>query len=76
MFQDKRWKECREFLKKVETGEIRASTSDFALYSSIIVIESKAGKRADLKIETFLAVLSSLKGLSILRPTTIDMNRC
>jgi predicted nucleic acid-binding protein len=72
-FQDLRWKECRDLLKKVETGEIRASTSDFVIYGSILEIESKERSKAESKICTFLRVLSSLRGLSILRPTTEEM---
>lgn len=72
-FKDARWQECRNFLKKVETGEIHAFTSDFVVYSSILEINSKKGKKPESKIETFLNVIASLKGLSILRPSTKDM---
>ena len=68
-FQDERWLECRDLLKKIESGEIKASTSDFIVYSSILEIESKERGRSEAKIATFLSVLSSLKGLSIFRPT-------
>jgi predicted nucleic acid-binding protein len=60
-------------LEKVESGEIRAATSDFVVYSSILEIESKEGSRANAKIMTFIAALSSLKGLSILRPAAVEM---
>jgi predicted nucleic acid-binding protein len=72
-FQDSRWQECKQLLEKVESGEIKAATSDFIVYSSILEIESKEGSRAQAKIVTFLTVLSSLKGLSILRPAAIEM---
>lgn len=72
-FQDSRWQECKQLLEKVETGEIRASTLDFVVYSSILEIESKEPRDAGPKILTFLTVLASLKGLSILRPTGTEM---
>jgi len=57
----------------VETGEIKASTSDFVVYSSILEIGSKERNKTASKIETFLTALSSLKGLSILRPSATEM---
>ena len=72
-FQDARWEECRGFLKKVETGEVSACSSDFVVYGAILEIEAKTRKRSELKIETFLDALLSLSGLSILRPTIKEM---
>ncbi len=73
-FQDSRWEACRDFMEKVETGDISASTSDFVLYSAILEIESKSGKKESaVKIATFLGAISSLNGLSIIRPTYKEM---
>jgi len=72
-FQDARWEECREFLKKVETREVSACSSDFVVYSAILEIEAKVGKKSELKIETFLDALLSLRGLSVIRPTIKEM---
>jgi predicted nucleic acid-binding protein len=72
-FQDERWLECRDLLKKIETGEIKASTSDFVVYGSILEIESKERGKSAAKISTFLTALSSLKGLSVFRPTVTEM---
>ncbi|MGI0083539.1 MAG: type II toxin-antitoxin system VapC family toxin [Nitrososphaerales archaeon] len=66
-FEDTRWKECRDFLSRIEEGKISASTSDFALYGSILQIESKT--RSGNKVHTFIKSLLTLQGLSILRPS-------
>ena len=50
-----------------------ACSSDFVVYSAILEIDAKAGKKSELKIETFLDALLSLKGLSVLRPTIREM---
>lgn len=73
-FEDSRWRECLEFLKKVETGEIFAFTSDFVVYSSVLEISSKKPKKKELNIETFLTAISTMQGLSILRPTIDEMS--
>lgn len=72
-FLDARWEECRDFLKKVERNEVSACTSDYVVYSAILEIEAKTRKKSDLKIGTFLNALSSLQGLSILRPAIEEM---
>jgi predicted nucleic acid-binding protein len=73
-FQDSRWEDCRDFMKKVETGDLTAATSDFVLYSAILEIESKSGKKeSEAKIATFLGAISSFSGLSILRPSYKEM---
>jgi hypothetical protein len=58
----------------MEAGDIIAATSDFVIYSAILEIESKSGKKeSETKIATFLAAISSLAGLSIIRPTHKEM---
>ncbi len=65
-FQDARWKECGELLRKVENEEIEALTTDFIVYSIILKIESKT-KSID-KIEKFVNALTGISGLRIFHP--------
>lgn len=64
--QDPRWKECEEFLKKVENEEVEAVTTDFIVYSIILNIESKT-KSID-KIEKFIIALAGISNLKIYYP--------
>ena len=73
LFQDARWEECRGFLKKVETRELNASTSDFVVYSAVLEIAAKSKRKSEVKVETFLESLASLAGLSLIRPTMKEM---
>ena len=58
--------ECRTLLEKIQSGEIAALVTDFALHSIAIILE-RGGKKAELP-ELFTAI-ASFQGLSVLHAT-------
>jgi len=69
LLEQKRYKECEEFLEKVRKGEIEASISRFSLYS-IELIMVRYGKIEELKL--FLTLLSTFRGLTVITASPID----
>lgn len=70
-FKDTRWKESYDFLTKVAKGELEAITSDFAIFSIILEIETKV-KSVD-RIGKFVKSLAEYLGLSIFYPTENEL---
>jgi len=69
LLEQKRYRECEEFLEKVRKGEIEASISRFSLYS-IELIMIRYGKIEELKL--FLTLLSTFRGLTVITTSPID----
>lgn len=70
-FKDPRWQESKNFLYKIENGEIEAVISDFIVYSCILEIEAKT-KSAE-RIRKFIKGLQLISGLSIFHPTYVEL---
>ena len=65
-----RSKECKDFLDKIDAGDLQAFTSDFVIDSIVIIMESR-NVQTD-KILRFLLALRGSKGLSIYNHTFND----
>jgi len=65
-----RSKECKDFLEKVDAGDLPIFTSDFVIDSIVIVMESRNIQTG--KILRFLLALRGSKGLSIYNHTFDD----
>ena len=62
----RRAEECAELIKEIREGKVKAFTSDYCVYSTILVTLAKgAGSKA---VEGALNAFHSLKGLEIVRP--------
>lgn len=69
--QDVKSEQCKSFLQKVATGEVRACTSDFIVYSCLLQLQHKL---SDTRyVERFLLALNSLEGLRVVRPSLAEM---
>jgi predicted nucleic acid-binding protein len=65
-----RSEECREFLKKILKGEIKAFTTDFALDSIIVLMEKEGAKPSELR--KFLENVMFFEGLTIYSLNFVD----
>ena len=65
-----RSQECKDFLNKVDTGDLQAFTSDFIIDSIVIIMESRNVQSG--KILRFLLALRGSRGLSIYNHTFTD----
>lgn len=68
--EQNRSRECKDFLDKVDEGELQAFTSDFVIDSIVIIMESSNVQTS--KILTFLLAVRGSKGLSIYNHTFND----
>lgn len=65
--------ECRNFLKQVYSGRIRAILTDFSLYSLMLIL---ARHRKYSEIRRFLSSLTAYKGLAIYNCTLDNKINC
>lgn len=65
-----RFQDCKDFLDKVDAGDLRAFTSDFVIDSVVIVMENRNVQPS--MILRFLLALRNSKGLSIYSHTFTD----
>ncbi|HIH17426.1 MAG TPA: type II toxin-antitoxin system VapC family toxin [Nanoarchaeota archaeon] len=65
LMQDK-WEDCEVLFQKIADSKLTAACSDFLIYSSIIVMETRA-KEIE-RIKKFLVMIENLGGLRIIRP--------
>ena len=70
LLRQPRFKECKDFLDRVDAGIVKAFTSDFIIDSIIIIMESRH-VLSSIILE-FLLALSGSKGLSIYSHTFND----
>ncbi len=70
VLNQKRAKECEEFLKQVSKGKIKAFTSDFNLDSVVITMGIKKAKSRD--IAKFLMNVMAFEGLTIYSLDIVD----
>ena len=65
-----RSQECKDFLNKVDAGDVQAFTSDFIIDSIVVTMENRNVQ--DMKILRFLLALRGSRGLSIYNHTLND----
>ena len=63
---DARSDECEELFLKIKNENIRATTSDFIIYTCLLQIENKIKSAKDM--ENFVVFVDNLKSLDIMPP--------
>ena len=71
--RDKKAEECAFFLKSLQGKNIAALTSDFIVYSSLLVIQSKIRDQKLMKMKNALRFFNSYSNLLIMRPSFDDI---
>lgn len=72
ILKDEKNEACKSFLNEVISGQIKAVTSDFLIYASLLQIQYKS-KNSELMKE-FLVFIDNLNFLEIIRPSLVTMD--